>query len=106
MSTRLKLNPRKKDNTILELGGNKFQVKPYYRLYLDFPFKSGTQCFTSDINTGRQFNLIHTNKDNWYGVWYILHLDMYILRKLTWLSHHPEVDIKTAYLYGKRKKHR
>lgn len=101
MKTRQKLNPRKKDNQILELGGNKFRVGPYYRLYLDFPFKKGDHYFTSDIDTGKPFTLIHT-KSNWYGVWYLIHLDMYILRKLIWLSHQPEIDIKTAYLYGKK----
>ena len=102
MKTRQKLNPRKKDNQILELGGNEFRVGPYYRLYLEFPFKSGNQFFTADVNTGESFNLIHDNKGNWYGVWYIQHLDLYLLRKLIWLSHHPEIDIKTAYLYGKK----
>ena len=102
MKTRQKIKPRKKDNQILELGGNKFQVGPYYRLYLDFPFKTECPCFTTDINTGDYFNLIHTKDGNWYGVWYLLHLDMYILRKLIWISYHPEIDIKTAYLYGKK----
>ena len=102
MSTRLNIKPRNKDNEILELGGNKFQVGPYYRLYLDFPFKSGKQYFTSDLNTGKVFNLIHTNKNTWYGVWYLSHLNLYILRKLIWLSYHPEINLKTAYLYGKK----
>lgn len=102
MKTRQKINPRKKDNEILDLGGNKFQVGPYYRLYLDFPFKNGDYCFTCDLNTNRAFTLIHTCKNNWYGLWYISHLGMYILRKLIWISHQPEIDIKTAYLYGKK----
>lgn len=102
MKTRQKLNPRKRDNQILELRGNKFQVRPYYRLCLDFPFKKGEQCFTADINTGKTFNLIHTDNGNWYGVWYILYLNMYILKKLVLISYHPEIDIKTAYLYGKK----
>ena len=102
MKTRQKLNPRKKDNKILELGGNKFQVGPYYRLCLDFPFKLGEQCLTRDLYTEKTFNLIHTYKGKWYGVWYISHLDMYLLRKLIWLSYHPEIDIQKAYLYGKK----
>lgn len=101
MSTRQKINPRKKDNIILELGGNKFRVGPFYRLYMDFPFKKGKQYFTSDIYTEKPFNLLNSN-GNWYGVWYIDYLNMYILRKLVWLSHHPEIDIKTAYKYGKK----
>lgn len=102
MSTRQKLNRRFE---ITELGGNKFQIKPFYRLYLNFPFKTGELYLTADIKVNGikgSFNLIHTKKGNWYGVWYILHLDMYILRKLKWISHDPKIDIKTAYLYGKK----
>lgn len=104
MSTRQKLNHRKKENKILELGGNHFQVKPFYRLYLDFPFKTGDQCLTRDLYSNRIFNLIHTKKNRWYAVFYSSELEVYILRKLEFLEYIEKVDIKKHYLYGKRRK--
>lgn len=104
MKTRQKLNPREKENQILELGGNHFQVNAYYRLYLDFPFKSGTQSLTRDLYSDMAFNLIHTDKGNWYGVWWIDYLNMYLLRKLEFLEYREDVDIKKAYLYVRKRK--
>lgn len=106
MKTRQKLNRRVKANQILELGGNHFKVGPFYRLYLNFPFKSGEQSFTRDLYTNIAFNLIHTKMGNWYGVWWIDYLDMYLLRKLTFIEYREDVDIKKAYLYGKHGKKR
>ena len=106
MSTRQKINLRKKDNQILELKGNLFQVEPYYRLYLDFPFRLGTMYLTKDLYTNETFNLIHTSNDHWYCVTYKLELDMYLLRKLTWLEYKPEIDIKNTYIYGRKKNHK
>ena len=106
MKTRQKLNPRVKANEILELGGNHFRVGPFYRLYLDFPFKTGEQSFTRDLYADRAFNLIHTAKGNWYGVWWIDYLNMYLLRKLIWIEYREDVDIRKAYLYGRYGKKR
>lgn len=106
MKTRQKLNQRVKANEILELGGNHFKVGPFYRLYLNFPFRSGEQSLTRDLYSDRTFNLIHTSKGNWYAVWWIDYLDMYLLRKLTWLEYREDVDIRKAYLYGKYGKKR
>ena len=106
MKTRQKLNQRVKANEILELGGNYFKVGPFYRLYLNFPFRSGEQSFTRDLNTNIGFNLIHTKSGNWYGVWWIDYLDMYLLRKLTFIEYREDVDIRKAYLYGKYGKKR
>ena len=102
MKTRQKLNLRKRENQIIELGGNHFRVKPYYRLYLNFPFKTGEQSLTRDLYSDNMFSLIHTSKGNWYAVFYLIELDMYLLRKLEWLEYKPEIDIKTSHLYGKR----
>ena len=102
IKTRQKLNLRKKENQILELGGNHFQVEPFYRLYLDFPFKTGEQFYTRDLYSGMTFNLIHTSKNHWYAVFYIQAINMYLLRKLKLLEHEPYIDIKTAYKYGKK----
>ena len=102
MKTRQKINLRKKENEILELGGNHFQVEPFSRLYLNFPFRKGKQSLTRDLFSDRAFNLIHTSRGNWYAVFYILELNMYQLRKLKWLEYRQDVDIKCAYLYGKR----
>lgn len=106
MKTRQKLNQRVKANEILELKGNHFKVGPFYRLYLNFPFRSGEQSFTRDLNTDIAFNLIHTQNGNWYGVWWIDYLDMYLLRKLTFIEYREDVDIRKAYLYGKYGKKR
>lgn len=106
MKTRQKLNLRKRESEILELGGNHFRVGPYYRLYLDFPFKTGTQSFTRDLYSDKVFNLIHTSKGRWYAVFYIPELDMYLLRKLIWLEYREDVDICKAYLYGRYGKKR
>jgi len=106
MKTRQKLNRRVKANKILELGGNHFKVGPFYRLYLNFPFRSGEQSFTRDLYTDIAFNLIHTESGNWYGVWWIDYLDMYLLRKLTFIEYREDVDIRKAYLYGKYDKKR
>lgn len=103
MSTRQKINLPKSEGNILDLNGNYFQVKPYYRLYLNFPFKTGEQYFTRDLISGRIFNLIYTSKGNWYAVLYISEIGMYLLRKLKWLKYIPEIDIKTSHLYGKRR---
>ena len=106
MSTRQKLNPRKKEREILELGGNHFKVGPFYRLYLDFPFKTGEQSFTLDLYSDKLFNLIHTNKGTWYAVHYISELGMYLLRKLQWLEYREDIDIRKTYLYGRHNKKR
>ena len=106
MKTRQKLNPRKKEGEILELGGNHFKVGPFYRLYLDFPFKSGDQSFTRDLYSEMVFNLIHTSKNVWYAVFYIQEFGMYLLRKLQWLEYREDVDIRKSYLYSKHGKKR
>ena len=105
MKTRQKINHRKKEIEILELGGNKFKVKPFYRLYLKFPFKSGNQTFTRDLYSDKVFTLIHTKSKKWYQVQYIYELDMYLLRKLKWLEYVEKIDIRKSYLYGKKRKH-
>lgn len=102
MKTRQKINPGKKETEILELRGNHFQVKPFYRLYLDFPFKTGDQYLTRDLYSNKIFNLLHTKKGIWYAVFYISEFDMYELRKLKFIEHRPDIDIQTAYLYGKK----
>lgn len=104
MKTRQKINPRKKENQILDLLGNLFQVKPFYRLYLDFPFKKGKLYYTRDLYSGKTFNLIHTNKDIWYAVFYLVDLDMYLIKKLIWLDYMPENDIRKAYENRKRRR--
>lgn len=106
MKTRQKLNLRKKESEILELGGNHFKVGPFYRLYLDFPFKTGEQSFTRDLYSDKLFNLIHTNKGTWYTVHYISELGMYLLRKLQWLEYREDIDIRKTYLYGRYNKKR
>ena len=53
-------------NSIIEL----FTLDPDQNsvfLYLDFPFKTGEQCFTRDLYSDRAFNLIHTSKGTWYS---------------------------------------
>ena len=106
MKTRQKLNLRKRESEILELGGNHFKVGPFYRLYLDFPFKTGEQCLTRDLYSDKAFNLIHTSKGIWYAVFWIPELEMYLLRKLQWLEYREDVDIRKAYLYGRYGKKR
>ena len=106
MKTRQKLNLRKRESEILDLYGNYFKVKPFYRLYLNFPFKSGKQYFTRDLYSDKVFNLINTDKGKWYAVFYILEFDMYCLRKLEWLEYKENVDIRKHYLYGKHNRKR
>lgn len=103
MRTRPKKYPVKGEINILELRGNHFKVMPFYRHYLEFPFKTGDQWFTRDLYSGENFNLIHTEKGKWYAVFYSLELNMYILRKLKWLGYIEEVDIRKAYLYYGKK---
>lgn len=106
MKTRQKINPRKKEkeNLILELRGNLFKIEPFKRLYFNFPFRLGKQILTRDVYTNKTFNLIHTHKGKWYGVFYISELDMYLLRKLEWLDYKIEKDIKYSHLYGRKKR--
>lgn len=106
MKTRQKLNLQKKENEILELGGNHFKVGPFYRLYLDFPFKTGDQYFTRDLYSDKAFNLLHTKSGNWYAVFHISEFDVYCLRKLQWLEYIEYIDIRKSYLYRHGKKKR
>lgn len=102
MNTRQKINLPKSEDNILDLSGNYFQVKPYYRLYLNFPFKTGEQYFTRDLISGRIFNLIYTSKGNWYAVLYISEIGMYLLRKLKRLKYIPENRYKNFTLIWKK----
>lgn len=104
MKTRQKINHRKKENQILDLLGNLFQVKSFSRLYLDFPFKKGKYCYTRDTYSGKVFNLIHTHKDIWYAVFYLVELDMYLLKKLILLEYNSDTDIRKAYEKRKRRR--
>lgn len=105
MNTRQRKRLRDQEIKILDLNGNIFKVGSYYRLYLKFPFKSGTQKYTRDLIADKAFNLIHTSKGNWYAVWWIDYLDMYLLRKLEPLSYDESKDIEKAYLYGKKRRY-
>lgn len=104
MKTRQKINHRKGEIEILELLGNHFRVKPFYRLYLKFPFKTGNQALTRDLYSDKVFNLIHTKNNNWYAVFYLDTLDMYLLKKLEFIEYLPNKDIRKSHLYGKRRK--
>ncbi len=103
MKTIQKINHRKKESQILDLHGNLFHIKPFYRLYMDFPFKKGKYYYTQDQYSGQTLTLIHTPKDLWYSVSYSLELNLYVLKKLVLLEYQPEKDIRNGKRRNKSK---
>ena len=90
---------------ILDLKGNFFKEKSRYRLVLDYPlFKNASYQLTLDRFTDEDFNLIQFKSGRWYAMYWIQHLDMYLLRELEFIRYEEKYDIRYEWKYRKELK--
>lgn len=91
---------------IFTLCGKHFEVTESWDLHLEFPeFKEGPTF--SSYNRDRLSNdamILVNNKDKWYQIQYIPHLNMYVCTKLKYIGYNPVLDIKFEWKYGKELK--
>lgn len=91
---------------IFTLCGNHLEETSRYKLYLEFPSFNGREFFMS-FNRDRlgyydYFNLVNIeNGKEWYLIYYVCHLDMWLQVELKFIEYIQYLDIKYEWKYKK-----